>query len=422
MSNGDDADGEDAGDEEADTTAPEAQIGDFEQRLEDAASALEAAETEDDLDEVEATLDNVAEDIESTALPEPDEEDEDDPAETLEDRLSDLRDDVDDQRGPYLEDVTSAIEDAESTLAETRWTKSGQPDAVAAAAEFADTASEILDEDLSIDSENAEGATEEIIALHESVSETDLDADEDAETIAALLDAVDDFEDGLGAAEEWSDLTVHEQLDVEGFYDVLEPENRRDFPSEWNAIRLYEKAGEVEPILMALEKFESDFMEENALDALEHIAPEEAFEQIHSMTNRRNKQPIRVLGRIGDERACETLHDFLDAGDQKLETETLRALGSIGSEESTQPVANRLAAENQKIRTVAARALGMIGDTRAIEPLADVLESDEADEVRASAAWALNQIGTERALDIAAEYADDHSYIVQHEAQNAADA
>lgn len=422
MSNGDDAAGEDAGDEEVDTTTADAQIPEFEQRLDDAATALDAAENEDALDEVEATLDGIAEDVESAALPEPEEEDEDDPAEALDDRLSDLRDDLNDQRGPYLEDVTAAIDEAESTLVETRWTESGEPDAVAAAAEFADAVSETLDEDLSVDSENAEGATEEIAALQESVGETDLDADEDAEGISALLDAVDDFEDGLAAAEEWSDLTVHEQLDVEGFYDVLDPENRRDFPAEWNAIRLYEKAGAVEPILMALEKFESDFMEENALDALEHIAPEEAFEQIHSMTNRRNKQPIRVLGRIGDERACETLHDFLDASDQKLETDTLRALGSIGSEESTQPVANRLAAENQKIRTVAARALGMIGDTRAIEPLADVLESDEANEVRASAAWALNQIGTQRALDIVAEYADDHSYIVQHEAQNAAGA
>ncbi len=422
MSNGDDADGEDAGGEDADTTEAEAQIADFEQRLDNAADALDAADTEDDLDEVEETLDGIADDIEEADLPEPEDDDEEDPAEALNDRLSELRDDLDDQRGPYVEDVTAAIGDAESTLGDTRWTESGEPDAVAAATEFADTVAEILDEDVSVDSDDADGATEDVAAIREHVGDTDLDPDEDADTIAGLLDAVDDFEDGLDAAEEWSDLTVHEQLDVEGFYDVLEPENRRDFPAEWNAIRLYEKAGEVEPILRALDTFGSDYMEENALDALEHIAPEEAFEQVHSMVNRRNRHPIRVLGRIGDERACETLHDFLDGGDKKLEMDTLRALGSIGSEESTQPVANRLAADDSEIRSVAARALGMIGDTRAIEPLADVLEDDDANEVRASAAWALNQIGTERALDIVAEYDDDHSYIVQHEARDAADA
>jgi len=130
--------------------------------------------------------------------------------------------------------------------------------------------------------------------------------------------------------------------------------------------------------------------------------------------------PVKILGKIGDDRACETLHDFIDGdGDAALQKITLRSLGEIGSEESTQPVADRLAADNYEIRSAAARALGLLGDTRAIDPLADVLEDDEADEVRASAAWALNQIGTERALDVVSEYADDRAYIVQSEAEKA---
>jgi HEAT repeat protein len=160
-------------------------------------------------------------------------------------------------------------------------------------------------------------------------------------------------------------------------------------------------------------------MEENILDALEHIAPKEAFEAMHQRAQKRATQPIRILGRIGDDRACETLHDFLGGGDVKLEKTTLRALGGIGSEESTQPVADRLVADGPEIRSLAARSLGLIGDTRAIEPLARVLDEDDADEVRASAAWALNQIGTERALEAAAAYADDRSYIVQVEAEKA---
>jgi hypothetical protein len=200
----------------------------------------------------------------------------------------------------------------------------------------------------------------------------------------------------------------------------LNSENRKDFPPEWNAVKLYEKAGDVEPMLLALEKLGSDFMEENVLDALEHIAPEEAFDAVHQRAEKRDKQCIRILGRIGDDRACDTLEEFLGGGDFKLELVTLHALGSIGNTGSTQAVANRLVADNPDVRSAAARALGLIGDTRAIDPLADVLADDDADEVRASAAWALNRIGTERALEAAAAYADDRSYIVQAEAEKAA--
>jgi HEAT repeat protein len=161
-------------------------------------------------------------------------------------------------------------------------------------------------------------------------------------------------------------------------------------------------------------------MEENVLDTLTRMAPEEAFDQIHQRAQKRNKKPVEILGKIGDERATETLHDFIDGdGDPALQKTTLRALGEIGSEESTQPVADRLAADNYEVRSAAARALGLIGDTRAIDPLADILADDEADEVRASAAWALNQISTERALDVLADYADDRAYIVQAEAEKA---
>jgi HEAT repeat protein len=266
---------------------------------------------------------------------------------------------------------------------------------------------------------DAEAAATALATAREELAATDLHPDDDAAVIEALVEAADALAAGLEAAEVWDDLTVREQLDEQGFYDVLNPENRKDFPPEWNAVKIYEKAGDVEPMLLALETFESDFMEENVLDALEHIAPVEAFDAVHERAQRRNKQCIRILGRIGDDRACETLVDFLGGGDVKLELVTLRALGAIGSEETTQAIANRLDADNPEIRSVAARALGMVGDTRAVEPLADVLADDDADEVRASAAWALNAIGTERAREEAAKYADDRSYIVQAEAEKA---
>ena len=406
--------------EDDDEPAGELDPADLETRLDDAEDALEAAETEADLDDVESTLDGIESDLEAADLPEPEDDDEEDPTEAIESRLSDLRDDLESQRGPYAEDVSDIVDEAASTLRDTRWTEDGEPDAIAAAEAFGEAASDILDRGVAVETNDEHGAADSLEAAAETIANAGLDADEDAETIAELLEAAEQLEADLDAAEEWDDLTVREQLDAQGFYDVLNPENRRDYPAEWNAVKVYEQMRDVQPILKALDRFESDFMEENILDALEHIAPEEAFDAVHQRAQRRAVQPIRILGRIGDDRACETLHDFLGGGDVKLEKTSLRALGTIGSEESTQHVANRLVADDPEIRSVAARSLGLIGDTRAIEPLEQVLETDDADEVRASAAWALNQIGTERALDAAAQYADDRSYIVQIEAEKAA--
>ena len=409
MSNGDDAD------DAAGTLDPD----DLETRLDDAHAALEDAETEADLDAIETTLDGIAEDLDAADLPEPDDEDEESPQEAMESRLADLRDDLEDQRGPYVSDVTDIVDEVASTVRDTRWTDDGEPDVVDAASTFGESISETLDAPMSVDADDADSAADELESISQTVGDTDLDPDEDADTITELLEAAETLEESVEAAEEWDDLTVREQLQAQGFYDVLNAENRKDYPAEWNAVKLYAQDKDVEPILTALDRFESDFMEENILDALEQIAPEEAFDEIHARAQKRNIQPIRILGRIGNDEACETIEDFLGGGDVKLEKTCLRALGAIGSEESTQAVADRLVADNAEIRSVAARSLGLIGDTRAVDPLSRVLDEDEADEVRASAAWALNQIGTETALDAAAAYADDRSYIVQHEAEKA---
>jgi len=415
MSNGDD-------DEDA-----ESLVVTLESRLDDAAASLEAAETEADLDDVEATLDEIESDLEDANLPEPDEDDEEaeDPREELESRLSDLRADLEEQRGPYVEDVVGIVEGAQSTLADSEWTDDGESEAVAAVEDFVDAAGEHYDIDESTGS-TPEQAAETLGDIAETLSASGLDPDEDAETIAGLLEAAQALEDDLEAAETWDDLTVQEQLDARGFYDVLDDENRKDFPPEWTALKIYARRGEVEPMAFALEKLgDSEFMEEYVLDQFLYMGSEatEAFDVLHQRAQKRNKLPIRILGKIGDERATETLQEFIDGdGDHQLQKVTLRALGEIGSEASTQPVANRLVAEEPEVRSVAARALGLIGDTRAIEPLSDVLSEDEDDSVRASAAWSLRQIGTERALDVASEYTDDDAYLVQAEAEKAAGA
>jgi ElaB/YqjD/DUF883 family membrane-anchored ribosome-binding protein len=423
MSNGDDdAEAGDAEDPEPESEETALSADTLDERLSQADEELDAAETEADLDAVEADLDSLEEDIEAADLPDPDEDDEDveDPRAEFEDRLADLRDRLEDQRGPYAADVVESVEGTGSTIADTRWTDDGLPDVVDAVETLLGTVGDELDDSFAAAGADADALAAVLEEAAGAVGDADLDPDEDTETIETLLAAADELADGVEAAEEWDDLTVRQQLDAQGFYDVLDSENRKDFPPEWNAIKIYEKLGEPEPILLGLETFDSDFMEENILDTLVRMAPEEAFEAIHQRAQKRNKTPVRILGKIGDDRACETLHDFVDGdGDPALQKVTLRALGEIGSEESTQPVANRLAADNYEVRSAAARALGLLGDTRAIDPLADVLEADDADEVRASAAWALNQIGTERALEVLAEYTDDRAYIVQAEAGKA---
>ncbi len=408
MSDEERPDGEDAGGEAA--------LDTFERRLDEVAASVDAADTETALDSVEERLDGIEAEVADATL---ESAGDDDPVATLTDRIDGLRDDIESRRGPYAADIVDEVADARHTVTTAEWTDEGLADVAAAVQRFVETAGEQLGDSLTVDTANSETLSTGLSDLSGRIESADLDPDADAETIATLLAGADDLGTALDDAQVFDDLEIREQLQRCGFYDVLTPQNRRDFPPEWNAIKLYEARGEVEPILLAMDMFDSEFMQENALDALEHLAPAAAFDDVQALAQRRNKQPVRILGRIGDERACEMLHDFLGGRDVELEKTTLWALGCIGSEASVEPVAQRLAADNPEVRSAAARALGLLGDTRAIDPLADRLAADDDGRVRASAAWALNQIGTERALDAVADYTDDRSYLVQAEAEKA---
>lgn len=420
MSNGDDETGDDApAEEDGDSVSSEA----LESRLDEASEALEAAETEADLDEAEATLDDVESDLEAADLPEPDEDDEDaeDPREELESQLADLRDDLESQRGPYAEDVVDIVTEAQTIVTDSEWTEDGEQEAQDAVADFLAASEEYVDHDADTGGDFV-AAGDALETVADAIEAAALDPDEDDDTIEGLLEAAEALETGLDEAEVWDDLTVQEKLDSRGFYDVLDNENRKDYPPEWNAAKLHAEEGDLEEVLYAYENMGSEFFEEYMVDLLYNLGSdaEPAFEAMHQRAQKREKGPISVLGKIGDERAAETLHDYIDGdGDPALQKVTMRTLGAIGSEESVQPVANRLDADEAEIRSSAARALGLLGDTRAIEPLADVLEADDSDSVRASAAWALRQIGTESALEEAAKYADDRAYLVQAEAEKA---
>ena len=391
------------------------------ERLEGIGDSLAAAETEADLDDVEAELDAVTEAVE--ALPEADEDDEEDPKGDLQSDVDDLRDDLEEARGPYASDVAESVEASAGTVTDTRWTENGLPDVAAAVGTFLDSAGDTLDSEFAADGEEPAALAAALEEAADAVGDAGLDADEDEETIAALLEAAGELSDSLEAAEEWDDLTVRQKLDAGGFYDVLTPKNRKDFPPELTVVRIAEAEHDPEPILTGLGYFDSDFMEENCIDALRRMGPVEAFDEMEARAQKRDKPAIEVLGKIGDERALETLHEYIESdADPALQTVTLRAVGEIGSEDSTQRAADRLVADEAKVRSAAARALGRIGDTRAIDPLAVVLDGDEESTVRASAAWALYAIGTRDALETAAEYTDDDAYLVVAEAERAAEA
>ena len=441
MSNGDEesADAPDdapaADDEDVEAAAEEADEGvpatavtaeSLGDRLDEATEALEDAETEADLDEAEASIDDIEADLEDAELEAPeDDEDEDaeDQTEALAGRIDDLRGDLEDARGPYAEDVASTLEDAAATVRDTRWTEDGEAEAIAAVSAFLETAGADLDDSFAPDGNGMEPHAEVLETVAGAVQDADLDPDGDEETIAALLGDAETLEEELDAAEAWADLTVVEQLRAQGFYDRVTGDNRKDFPPELNVVRIAEAENDPERILLGLEYFESDFMEDNCIDALRRLGPEEAVEPMLEAAEKRSRPEIEVLGKIGDERAVDTLVEFVDSDNPPLQRVTLRALGEIGSHEATQTVADALTDDAPGVRSQAARALGLLGDTRAVDPLDDVLDDDAAPtEVRASAAWALVQIGTERALEAAAAHDDDRAYTVQAEAEKARDA
>jgi len=390
------------------------------ERLEAVAAALEDAETEADLDEVEAALEDLEGDVEE-ALDE-DDEDEDEEIEELEDEVDALGDDLEDARGPYAEDAIATIEDVGDEIESETWTEQGESDLRAAVEAALEDINAVLGTSLSLADDEA--LAERLLATLEetvaAIEDADLDPDEDDDEIEALLEATDALESEVDDAQTWDDLSVRQQLQAQGYYDVLE--HVKDFPPEWHALKVHEKRGNVDMVLLALETFDSDFMEEHALEALERMGPEEAIEPMVQRAGRRDQDAITILGKIGveDEDVVETLVDYVDSDSNPLlQKVTFKALGEIGAEDAVQPLADQLVAENLEIRSAAARALGLIGDTRATAPLADVLADDEDDTARASAAWALNQIGTEAALTEVAAYDDDRAYLVQAEAEKA---
>ncbi|MFP4590065.1 MAG: HEAT repeat domain-containing protein [Halobacteriales archaeon] len=393
---------------------------DLRERLDALAERLEEAEVEDDYQAVEDDLTDLEADVEAmeAALDEDADDEDREPVEAIVEEVDDLAETLEAERGPYAEDVVEVLEAVAEAIAGEEWTDDGEATVLAAVGDAIDDAAVEVDADAP---EDVGGAEATVGALAEAVAEAGLDPDEDAEAIASLLETAEALADAIDGAETWDDLSVREKLEVGGFYDVLD--HRKDYPPEWAAIKAHEQAGNIEMILLAYDLLDSEFMTEHCLEAFKRLGSPAALDAMMQQAQRRDRDAIEVLGRIGDDEPVEMLVGFIEEGPARpLELTILRALGMIGSLEATQTVANRLLAEDPLVRSTAARALGMIGDPRAVDPLASVLEDDEAGNVRASAAWALNAIGTEAALEAAGAHAEDRAYLVEVQARRARDA
>ncbi|MFB6185470.1 MAG: HEAT repeat domain-containing protein, partial [Halobacteriaceae archaeon] len=262
----------------------------------------------------------------------------------------------------------------------------------------------------------------QITTVAEEIESRDLDPDQDTATIQSLKEQTEELDSAVDGAEAWDDLTVREKLQAEGFFEAINTKHK-DFPPEWSALKEWEAENNTEMILLALDLMDSDFMERHCLEALKRMGDPAAIDPILERAGRRDKEAVRILGKMADEQALDTIQEYItEDSDTGLLRVTLKAVGEIGSNTVTKDVVNALGFDNESVRSHAARSLGMIGDTRAINPLSTVLANDESDTVRASAAWALVQIGTQEALQEVAAYTDDDAFIVQSEAEKAENA
>lgn len=386
---------------------------DLRERLDALGERLDAAAVEADYVDIEDEIETLEADV--TALEEAT-DDEDELVEELADEVQDLAATLEEERGPYADDVTDILEGCIATIEGEEWTDVGRETVIESVQAFLEEEIDVLP-DAAVGGDLG-GASEAITAAIAVIDEASLDPDEDAGTIEALLEAAEALEATLEQAETWDDLSVREKLEVSGFYDILD--HRKDYPPEWSAIKAHEQAGNVEMILLAIDLLDSEFIQENAMESLKRLGHPGSLDAVLELAERRDRDAIEVLGRIGDDEPVEMLCEFVEDGTNlPLELTILRSLGRIGSPEATQLLANRLVTDDPLIRSTAARALGMVGDTRAIEPLANVLAEDDSGNVRGSAAWALNEIGTEAALEVASRYADDREYLVEVQAGRA---
>jgi len=130
-------------------------------------------------------------------------------------------------------------------------------------------------------------------------------------------------------------------------------------------------------ILLALDTFDSDFMEEHCMEALERMGPEEAIDPMLQKANRRDQAAMAVLGKIGvdDEEVVDTLLDYVDSN-PNLQQPAFRALGEIGTEDALEPIAQQLVADEADVPCVTA-----VKSNTPVEAIHEYVEEHDIDLV-----------------------------------------
>ena len=141
-------------------------------------------------------------------------------------------------------------------------------------------------------------------------------------------------------------------------------------------------------------------------DAVSHRATELNIDRVYQNVSDKVRQIEQIASDVG-----VSLDDIAYIGDDTSDVPAIEAAGVGGAPADASPSARR----------AADHVCANDGGHGAIREFVDYLD-DDSDEVRAAAAWALRQIGTEAALEAAAAHVDDRSFLVQHEAELAADA
>lgn len=115
---------------------------------------------------------------------------------------------------------------------------------------------------------------------------------------------------------------------------------------------------------------------------------------------------LRALGRLGDQRALDSVLAQVKDTDPMVRVEAVRALGFIKDMASEKALVEALSDKDAGIRGIAAWSLGMLGLKSSAKPLTDALRFEDDESVRVQVAVALGMImepGSRSELERAAE-------------------
>ncbi len=123
-------------------------------------------------------------------------------------------------------------------------------------------------------------------------------------------------------------------------------------------------------------------------DAIPHLVKRVARGAGRRRTNRTYLKEVRVLGRVGDDRAVPALAAILEDAPWRVRTEAACALGDLGLSEGIPPLRAALTDDSRSVRREAVRSIVAIGGREA-RPVIEAYLAGEEDPGLRSAARAL---------------------------------